>query len=179
MEAVIYLNTSTKTARAGLTGSALPNVPAKFQAHLKLTVSFFATGAAAALLNDATTFNVTIKALDSAGGDLFAQKVAPDTVNADSYEFEWATLGNTALETAIGDSIDGIAAVLTIGWTLAGTVEKIDIPITIANTWQRTDDYQPDLSPFQTSITTNGYLRLVNSAGDVFHLGLNTGEPPA
>jgi hypothetical protein len=29
------------------------------------------------------------------------------------------------------------------------------------------------------TFTSSGYLRLVNSAGDVFHIGLNTGEPPA
>lgn len=178
MEAAICINTTLKLARAGITGSQLPIVYAKFQTHLKLTVSFFETGGPAALLDDATTFNVTIKALASAGGELFAQKMAPTAVKTDSYEFEWDILGNTALLNAIGNCIEGIEAVLTIGWTLGTRVEKVDIPVTIANTWQRTTDYGPDLLPFRATITESGYLRLVNAAGDVFHIGLNTGEPP-
>jgi hypothetical protein len=68
---------------------------------------------------------------------------------------------------------------LEVEWTIAAAVERVQIPVTILNAWTRTADAAPDFIAFAATITATGYLRLVNSSGDIFHVGLNTGEPPA
>ena len=208
MEATLFVNTTTKVIRASLTAAGLPSVPVKFQTHLKLTVYFFAAGDAPALLDEDTTFNVTLKALSEAGGALFAQKVAPTSTLADGYVFEWAQIGNAALLAAIGDTVAGIESVLTIGWTIEGRVEKADMRVTIANSWQRADDELPEdtealeaafdaraIRHDETQTLTgaqrwqalanlgitfvHGGLRVVLENGDIVNVPLNSGEPIA
>lgn len=142
MEFTLYVNTTTKRAFASLSGG-IPNVTPRLQDHLKLTVYFFATGAAPALLSS-PAFNVTLKALATAGGDLFAQKVAATGSGADYYEFEWTKISNAALLEAIGDRVDGLPSILTIGWTLGGKPESVSVTATILNKWQRDNDPLPD-----------------------------------
>lgn len=143
MEAEIFINTSTKVARSSVDGVGTPRVPIKFQRHLKLTVYFFIQGEDPALLDGATTFNVTLKALDSAGGALFAQLIAPTATGADYYEFEWSKISNAALLAAIGDNEDGVNGMLEIGWSLNNKPESVSIEVTIDNNWQRDDDVLP------------------------------------
>ena len=177
MEAAIFVNTSTLVARAALTGAALPSVPVRLQTHLKLTVSFFETGEAAAILSGAT-FRVALKDAATPSGSVLALLSAATATGADYYEFEWTTVDSAALRTLIGDS-ESCDAILEIEWTIAADVERVQIPVTIQNAWLRTAEAAPDFIAFAATITSLGYLRLVNSAGDVFHIGLNTGEPPA
>ena len=177
MEASIFVNTTLKEARAALTGTALPSVPIKLQTHLCLTVSFFATGAAAALLSGAT-FRVALKDQNTPSGSVLALLSAPTATNAANYEFEWTTVDSAALRTLIGDA-ESCDAILEIEWTIAADVERVQIPVIIDNAWLRTADAAPDFIAFAASITSLGYLRLVTSSGTVFHIGLNTGEPPS
>ena len=173
----IYANTSTLVARAALTGTALPSVPVKLQTHLKLTVYFFATDEDPALLSGAT-FRVALKDKNEPSGSVLALLSAPTATLATGYEFEWTTVDSAALRTLIGDS-ESCEAILEIEWTIAADVERVQIPVVIQNAWLRTADAAPDFIAFAASITSLGYLRLVNSSGDVFHIGLNTGEPPS
>lgn len=178
MEATLYVNTTSKTIRAALTGSALPSVPVKLQTHLKLTVCFFETGEDAALLNGSATFRVVLKDKATPSGSVLALLSAPTETLATGYEFEWASVDSAALRTLLGDS-ESVEAVLEIEWTLATTIERASMVVTIANAWSRTADTAPDFLPFATTITSLGYMRFVTSDGTVYHLGLNTGEPPA
>lgn len=177
MDATIYLNTTTLVARAAETGIAVPAITARLQAHLKLTCYFFATGADPAILSGAT-FRVALKDVNEPSGTVLALLSAPTATGADYYEFEWASLDSSGLRTLLGDSAQA-SVIVEIEWTIGGTVERISIPATVENAWIRTADAAPDFEPFQASITAGGYLRLVNDAGDVFHLGLNSGEPPS
>lgn len=177
MEAAIFVNITDIVPRAALTGNALPSVPVKLQTHLKLTVSFFETGDAAALLAGAT-FRVALKDKNEPSGSVLALLSAATATGADYYEFEWTTVDSAALRTLIGDS-ESCDAILEIEWTIAADVERVQIPVTIMNAWLRTADAAPDFIAFAAEITATGYLRLVNSEGTVFHIGLNTGEPPA
>jgi len=179
VEATLYVNTTTKTIHAALTGAAEPSVPVRLQTHLNLTVYFFATGdTAAALLDGSTTFRVALKDINTPSGSVLALLSAPTDTLATGYEFEWASVDSAALRTLLGDSASA-PAILEIKWTLATTKERAAIEVAIDNAWIRAADSAPDFSAFVTSITAAGYLRIVTSDGTVYHVGLNTGEPPA
>lgn len=178
MEASIFVNTTLLAARAAITGTALPSVPVRLQTHLLLNVYFFATGEEAALLNEATTFRVALKDVNEPSGSVLALLSAPTDTLDDGYEFEWASVDSAALRTLLGDA-ESVEAILEIEWTLATTIERVAIPVTIQNAWLRTADAAPDFLAFAATITAAGYLRLVDSSGTVFHIGLNTGEPPS
>lgn len=177
MEATIYVNTTTKKAQASTTLTALPAVSPRLQTHLLLTVYFFAAGSDPALLSGSPTFRVALKDKDEPSGDVLALLSAATATGADYYEFEWASVDSAALRTLLGD-LPSVEAMLEIEWTIAADNERVSIPVTIHNAWLRTADSAPDFQPFDASITAGGYLRLVNSSGTVFHIGLNTGEPP-
>lgn len=177
MEAALYLNTTTLVARAAVTGVAIPAITARLQAHLKLTCYFFATGEDPALVSGAT-FRVALKDVNEPSGTVLALLSSPTATGADHYEFEWASLDSSGLRTLLGDNKEA-PVILEVEWTIGGTVERISVHAVVQNAWIRTADAAPDFQPFQASITALGYLRLVNSEGDVFHIGLNTGEPPS
>lgn len=177
MEATLYVNTTTKVIRAASTGAALPSVPVKLQTHLKLTAYFFATAADPALLSS-PTFRVALKDAATPSGSVLALLSAATATGSNYYEFEWSSLDSTALRTLIGDA-DSCEAVLEVEWTISGKVERASMPVTIQNAWIRTADAAPDFLQFATTITSLGYMRFVTSDGTVYHLGLNTGEPPS
>jgi len=174
----VYVNTSTKTALASATGVAVPVITPRLQTHLRLRVYFFAPGDDPALLSGSPTFRVALKDKYEPSGSVLALLSAATATGADYYEFEWASVDSTALRTLLDDN-DSVEAALEIEWTISATVERVTIPVTIENAWLRTADAAPDFQPFAASITASGYLRLVNTSGTVFHIGLNTGEPPA
>lgn len=176
MEATIYVNTTNKRAQASTTLTALPAVSPRLQTHLLLTVYFFASGSDPALLSS-PTFRVALKDKDEPSGSVLALLSAATATGTDYYEFEWASVDSSALRTLLGD-LPSVEAMLEIEWTIAADNERVSIPVTIHNAWLRTADSAPDFQPFDASITAGGYLRLVNSSGDVFHIGLNTGQPP-
>jgi hypothetical protein len=179
VEAILYVNTTTKVIRTSLTGAAFPSVPVRLQTHLKLTVYFFATGEGAALLAGSPTFRVALKDKNEPSGSVLALLSAPTDTLATGYEFEWSSVDSAALRTLLGDSVDPVPAVLEIEWTTSGVVERASMIVEIQNAWIRPADAGPDFLPFAATITALGYLRLVNSEGTVFHIGLNTGEPPS
>jgi hypothetical protein len=143
-----------------------------------LRVYFFAPGDDPALLSGSPTFRVALKDKYEPSGSVLALLSTATATGADYYEFEWASVDSTALRTLLDDN-ESVEAALEIEWTISATVERVTIPVTIDNAWLRTADAAPDFQPFAASITASGYLRLVNTSGTVFHIGLNTGEPPA
>jgi len=177
VEATIFINTTTRRASAAITGEALPVVPVRLLSHLKLNVAFFATGAAAALL-PAPTFRVALKDRAAPTASVLWLLSAPTATNAADYEFESSSVDSPALRTLLGDA-PRVAAKLEIEWTIAGKLERVSIDVSIENAWIRSADVGPDFLPYQASITALGYLRLVAADGTIYHLGLNTGEPPA
>lgn len=179
MEFDIYVNTTRKLARAALTGSGIPSISPVYQTHLKLNVWFFAEGEAPALL-DTASFVVAFKDAADPESSVLLQltaETAIDTENA-CYEFAWNYIDSVPLAALLGANAS-VPTMLEIVWVIDGVRERVQIPCSIANSWARISDSAPDFTPFQASITTAGYLRLVRpSDGAVFNLGLNTGEPP-
>lgn len=179
MDYDIFVNTSLIAARNSATSLAVPSITPRLQTHLKLTVYFFATGEDPALLSGSPTFRVALKDKNEATASVLALLSSPTDTLATGYEFEWSSVDSAALRTLLGDSVDPVEAMLEIEWTISGVIERVSIPVLIHNAWCRTADAAPDFLPFAATITALGYLRLVNSEGTVFHIGLNTGEPPS
>lgn len=142
MEATIYVNTTTKKAQLSTTLTATPAVAPRLQTHLLLTVYFFASGSDPALLSS-PTFRVALKDKDEPSGDVLALLSAATATGADYYEFEWNSVDSAALRTLLGDN-PAADAVLEIEWTVASEVERVAIPVVIANAWIRTSDSAPD-----------------------------------
>jgi hypothetical protein len=173
----IYVNTTQKVARTAITGTGNPSVAPVYQSHLLLNVYFFAEGEAAALLTGTPTFVVAFKDQSDPTSDVLLQLTAPTTTGATGYEFEWDYIDSVPLAALLGDNAS-VPTMLEIVWVIDGVRERVQIPCSIANSWQRISDSAPDFTPYQVNITSTGYLRLVKPDGSVFNLGLNTGEPP-
>jgi hypothetical protein len=180
MEHDIYICTETKTAWSSLTDSRQPRTPSRLQTHLKLNVYFFDSTAetpAATLLTTGTTFRVAMKPVgDPTADPLIFSSTATEL--ATGYAFEWTSIDSVDLRTLVG-SERSVDVVFEISWTLATVIERVAWNAVVENAYIRTADAAPDFVAFVTSITSLGYLRIVNSDGDIFHIGLNTGEPPS
>lgn len=177
MEHTLYINTTELRAATVQDGLNTPTLDARLQTHLKLTTYFHAADTAPALLSGSPTFRVALKDAATPTASVLALLSAVTATGADYYEFEWAQIDSSAMRTLIGD-LESVPVVLEIEWTIAADVERVRVPVTLYNAWIRSGDAAPDFEPFAASITAGGYLRLVNDQGDVFHIGLNTGEPP-
>lgn len=186
MESIVYINTTTKAAHAGITGSAQPSLLAKLQARLQVDFFFFTPGAEPALLSS-PTFRVTIKALP--GGAAFVYTSAAPTELENGYRFVFSSVDAAALRTYLGSSVDAKKAYLEIEWTVAGKVERAATPIYIENAYIRSDESPPIpgederdqwfLDRLAALVTAGGYLEFQNTAGDWFHIGLNSGRAPS
>jgi hypothetical protein len=186
VESSVYINTTTKTAHAGLTGSAAPSILAKLQARLQVDFYFFTPGEAAALLSS-PTFRVTIKAVP--GGAPFVYTSAAPTALTAGYRFVFDSVDAAALRTYLGSSVDAKKAYLEIEWTVAGQVERCATPLYIENAYIRSDESPPIpgedernqwfLDRLAALVTAGGYLEFQNTDGDWFRIGLNSGQAPS
>lgn len=207
MESTVFLNTTLRALRGALTANAAPLIVARLQASLSITVKPFATGdAAAALLEGSPTFRVAIKEDPT---DTAFVLTSSFTTGEDGYTFTFASVDSAALRTALGDldSIEATFEIeWTLGGTVerASCPVRIDnawirttdgppdptaeaSEIWLRERAVRFDEVQTltaaqaaqALANQKITFTASGYLRLVNAAGDVFHLALNSGEPPA
>jgi hypothetical protein len=185
VESTVFVNLTTRAAAATISGIAAPVLLCRLQAALDLTVSFIETsGDDPALLTGTPTFRFALKAT-ATGTPLAFTNTATET--ADSYVFSITSVDSAALRTAIGDQAS-LNATAEIEWTIAGVVERVSFPCLIGQAYIRTADSAPDptsevadawlIAQLADRINAGGYLRLVNADGDVFHIGLNTGEPP-
>lgn len=164
MEATIYVNTTTKKAQLSTTLTATPAVAPRLQTHLLLTVYFFAAGSDPALLSS-PTFRVALKDRDEPSGSVLAMLSAATATGADYYEFEWNSIDSAALRTLLGDN-ESADAVLEIEWTVASEVERVAIPVVIANAWIRSADGAPD--PVEDASWTWLKARLVAGSNVTF-----------
>ncbi len=201
MEADIYLNTTERALRATLTGRAEPTLKAKLQAALTVNVLPFADGdTVAALIAGSPTFRAVIKKDPTDTGYVFTSTVTEND-DEDGYVVTWSSVDSADLRTDLGD-LPELDAVFEFEWTVGDVTERATCPVKIENAWIRTDQEPPAagadwavrfdeaqtltdaeaaqaLANMKVTITAGGYLRMVNSAGNVFHIGMNSGEPPA
>lgn len=143
MEYSLYVNTTEKAARGTLDGTTPPVIAPRLQTHLLLTVYFHAAGEDPALLTGSPTFRVALKDKNEPSGSVLALLSAATATGADYYEFEWSSVDSAALRALLGD-LPSVEAVLEIEWTISSDVERVAIPVTIANAWVRTSDSAPD-----------------------------------
>ena len=178
MEFNIYVNTTSKAARAAITGTGFPRVAPVYQTHLQLNVYFFADGAAAALLTGSPTFVVAFKDATDPTASVLLQLTAASSTGADYYRFEWDYIDSVALAALLGKNAS-VPTVLEIVWTISGVKERAAIECSIANSYARISDSAPDFTPFQISITSGGFGQITKPDGNVYHWPLNTGSAPA
>lgn len=177
MEFALYINTDRKQAYGSASGNDAPVIAPVSLTHLKLSLYFAATSADAALLDDTTSFRVALVDKKNVG-NVLALLSAPTTVGTDHYEFEWSTLNRSNLLALLGNA-PSAEAELVIVWTIGTVVERVVVPVTIANGYLQDDATAPDLTPFLTNLLANGYLEFKDADGNYYHLGLNTGRAPS
>ncbi|WP_395739286.1 hypothetical protein [Prosthecobacter sp.] len=176
MEFAFFVNTLKNQACRSLTDSSPPLITPVGQTHLRLKVSFFETPAAAALLDGTPTFRAALVDVNDTT-NVLALLTAPTDTGADYYIFEWASLNRASLITLLGNA-ESVEAKLVIAWIIDGVTERVVIPVTIQNGYLQDSSTEPDFAPFQVRITSLGFLEIVDTAGNVYNLGLNTGAAP-
>ena len=148
MTSTIYLDTVKKVARASITGTAQPSVPAKLLAHLKLIIKFF--GADGVLAVDADTPTCVIKpklAPTGAPSLIDTTAVSTGTGATSQYVFEWASADSTtlrALMDATGDPTQPVELRCEVEYELNGNLERIAFPIFFETSYTRPEDPAPE-----------------------------------
>lgn len=185
MTGLVYLNTSTLTARNALTGIATPVINCRLQAQFALEVGFFATGDTAPALLSSPTFRVAIKGTPT-GSPFVLTSTAVE--QDETYLFEFASVDSAALRTAIGD-LPQLSAYGEVEWTVGGEVQRVSFPVIILNAYIRTGDSAPDPAAEESivwleeqlasRITEGGYIEFQNAAGDWFNIPMNSGRAPS
>lgn len=208
MESTVYLNTTLKALRAALTAQAVPEIVCKLQAALSIEVKPFATGdAEAALFEGTPTFRAVIKKDPTDTGYVFTSTVVENEAG-DGYVVSWESVDSAGLRTDLGDAeyicgtfefewtLDGeveraTCPVMILNAWIRSDEEAPEPGADESGAWLseravRYDEAQSltnaqaaqALANMKLTITAGGYVRMVNAAGDVFHFGLNSGEPP-
>lgn len=139
MESIVFVNTTTSSCRAAITGNDVARVHAKLQTELSVTVKFFATGSAPALLAS-PSFRVGLKATPT--GAVFILTNAIAETLADGYRFHFESVDSPALLAAIGDT-KVFECTFEVEWTLAEVVDRASCSATIANAFLRASDNAP------------------------------------
>jgi hypothetical protein len=144
----IYLDTVKKVARASITGTAQPSVPAKLLAHLKLIIKFF--GADGVIAVDADTPTCVIKpklAPTGAPSLIDTTAVSTGTGATSQYVFEWASADSTTLRAvmdATGDPTQPVELRCEVEYELNGNLERIAFPIFFETSYTRPEDPAPE-----------------------------------
>jgi hypothetical protein len=144
----IYLDTVKKVARASITGTAQPSVPAKLLAHLKLIIKFF--GADGVIAVDADTPTCVIKpklAPTGAPSLIDTTAVSTGTGATSQYVFEWASADSTTLRAvmdATGDPTQPVELRCEVEYELDGNLERIAFPILFETSYTRPEDPAPE-----------------------------------
>lgn len=178
MEFDIYVNTTRKIARASLTGIGVPSVAPVYQTHLLLNVRFFEEGSSAALLTGSPDLVVAFKDANNPSSSVLLQLTAPSATGTDVYQFEWPYIDSVPLNTLLGENAS-VPVMLEIRWTIAGVIERVQIPCSIANAYARISDTAPDFTPLQVIVTPGGFGQMTLADGTQYHWPLNTGAAPA
>lgn len=185
MEATLFINTTLRASRTSATGLDVPLITARQRAALSLTFKFFQTDEAPALLSGSPTFRLVLKATPTAAP--FAFTSTAETLT-DGYKFTFTSIDSASLRTLLGDQRQ-VEGWVEIEWTIDTTVERVSIPLIVQAAYHATDEAAPDPlaeesitwlnAQLAARITTGGYMEFQNTAGDWFHIPLNSGRAPS
>lgn len=183
MESLILINTTHRVARRSTTGTELPSVSCKLLAQWQIKLGFFAAGSAVAAVSG-ISIRFALKATPSSAALVFTSTFAEA---ASIYTADIASVDSTGLRTLLGDQ-PSISVIGETEWTIAGRRERVHFPVNVTNAWLRPDDGAPNpvaeesltwlTAQLAARITDDGYFELQNTAGDWFHLALNSGRAP-
>ena len=207
MAPLVFVNTVSKKALAGLAGSALPEVTGKLQAFFTCGFAFHDGSGDDPAALDAPAFRFGIKLVPTGAAFAYSSAVNLDeTGDFPFYVVNIASLDAAALRTAIADRAE-LVCIGEIEWTVGGKPYRASFPITIYNAVLRSGDGAPD--PEESAADTfvalravcydrpqtltnaqqvqgrenlgltlvNGAFRFVLPDGGVAHWPVNTGEP--
>lgn len=161
----VYLDTVAQTARAAMSGTALPSITGKLLSHLPITGIFFAGEDVVTI--DADTGKCVIKPKDAPAGtpsliDTAAELV---TVGAEThYLFEWASADSAELRAYLDAQADPSQPVemrCEIEYAIGGETARIAFPILMQTSYTRPEDPAPSA----TSDTSWEWLKLRELAG--------------
>ena len=143
----IYINRSVdpRTAHAGLTGAAAPNVSGILGAPLNALVAFVTAGEQGALADDSTG-KFTLKAANARTGEALFLDVSMEKIGtgaASTYKFS-GVLSSDELIAALAEE-ESIVCKACVSWTEPETDEDkcIDFDFTVYNSASRPDDSLP------------------------------------
>lgn len=184
MQSTILINTSARVARKATTGTELPPAACKLLAQWQVTFGFFAEGSAVAAISG-LSLRFALKETATGPALVFSSTF---TQSSGLYTADIASVDSSALRTLLGDQ----ASVVVVGeveWTVSGRIERVHFPVIVTNAWLRPDTTAPDPvaeasvtwlnEQFAARITPGGYMEFQNTAGDWFHLPLNSGRAPS
>lgn len=209
MTSTVCIERDLQLARAGISGTLLPNVSTKLQQWFRIYFAFFSTGSSPVTLAS-PSLRFVIKLTPT--GDPFVFSSTFETETSLGYTRYFCTITSVdaaALRTALGD-LDKLECTGEIEWTVAGVVARVAFPVLIANANLRSTDGPPNPTDdasdafvaaravcydrAQSTLTdaqrwqalnnlgftfVYGALRFKTAAGDIVHLPCTSGEPSA
>jgi hypothetical protein len=147
VESTIFINSTLREARAGTTGAGLPEVTLTLLAQWLCHVRFFASGEDPALL-DTPAFVLSIKETPT-GTALVRTETSAENDDGDGYDFEFESIDGESLRALLGDE-PSLDLVLEIEWTVDSVTERVHMPCTVINAYNRPDDTAPDPAEAET-----------------------------
>ncbi len=147
MESTIYINTTLREARAGTTGAGLPEITLTLLAQWLCHIRFFAPGEDPALLSS-PAFVLSIKETPT-GTALVRTETSSENDDGDGYDFEFESIDGESLRALLGDE-PSLALVLEIEWTVDSVTERVHMPCTVINAYNRPEDSAPDPAESET-----------------------------
>lgn len=160
-----YLDTVAQTARAAMSGTALPSITGKLLSHLPITAIFFAGEAAVTI--DADTGRCVIKPKEAPAGTPALIDTAAELVAVGSethYLFEWASADSVELRAYLDTQADPSQPVemrCEIEYAIDGETARIAFPIFFFTSYTRPEDPAPSA----TGDTSWDWLKLRELAG--------------
>lgn len=147
MESTIYINTTLREARAGTTGAGLPEITLTLLAQWLCHIRFFAPGEEPALLSS-PAFVLSIKETPTGTALVRTESVAEND-DGDGYDFEFESIDGESLRALLGDE-PILDLVLELEWTVDSVTERVHMPCTVINAYNRPDDVAPDPAEAET-----------------------------
>lgn len=148
MPNTVYLDTTSRVARAALTGSALPSVHGTLLTRLAITARFFDGTTQQEI--DAGTAKCVIKPKDAPSGApalIDTSAVLTGTGTAAEYKFEWSDADSVKLRQvldAAGEPYNPIELRAEIEYQLNGETGRVAFPIHFQTAYLRPEDPAPE-----------------------------------
>lgn len=143
MTGTIFVEKDLQLARAGISGTALPNVSTKLQQWFRPHFAFFSTGSEPVALSS-PALRFVVKLTPTGEPFIFSSTFSTETsLGYTRYFCTITSVDAAALRTALGDLVK-LECVGEIEWTVAGIVSRVAFPVIIANANLRSTDGPPD-----------------------------------